>query len=270
MLLNNRYLIQSQTVHGHMAIMHRGIDTYTDQVVVIKVLRETYSVDPKLVRRFQNEAEIIASLHHPNIVQVYDYGKIDNTYFIIMELIDGTDLRRYLRSRGILDIDSTIKIAHDATLGLGAAHHRGIVHRNVKPQNILLGRDGSIKLTNCYFNSVYKDINADWLTTTGMILGTVQYEAPEQAQGKIVSPTADVYSLGIVMYEMVTGHTPFDGDSPVVIAMQHIQDVPTPPSQFNPNIPTALEEIIMRCLEKSPDMRYSDGSELALALEALI
>ncbi len=252
-----------------MATIYRGQDMRMDRVVAIKVLREVYSTDPKFVTRFQREAKAASALQHPNIVQVYDYGQTDGNYFIVMELIEGTDLRRYLRSRGILAIDRAIIIAHDVALGLGAAHRRGIVHRDVKPQNVLVGRDGSIKLTDFGIASVYKDINAERLTTTGMTLGTVQYYAPEQAQGEIVSPAADVYALGIVMYEMLTGRTPFDGDTPVAVAMQHIQDLPAPPTYYNPHIPPALEEIIMRCLEKEPERRYRDGSMLARALELL-
>ncbi len=252
-----------------MATIYRGRDMRMDRIVAIKVLREVYSTDPKFVTRFQREAKAASSLQHPNIVQVYDYGQSDGNYFIVMELVEGTDLRRYLRSRGVLAIDRAIIIAHDVALGLSAAHRRGIVHRDVKPQNVLVGRDGSIKLTDFGIASVYKDINAERLTTTGMTLGTVQYYAPEQAQGEIVNPAADVYALGIVMYEMLTGRTPFDGDTPVAVAMQHIQDLPTPPSQLNPNIPPALEEIIMRCLEKVPEMRFRDGGTLARALEVL-
>jgi serine/threonine protein kinase len=252
-----------------MATIYRGQDMRMDRVVAIKVLREVYSTDPKFVTRFQREAKAASALQHPNIVQVYDYGQTDGNYFIVMELIEGTDLRRYLRSRGVLAIDRAIIIAHDVALGLGAAHRRGIVHRDVKPQNVLVGRDGSIKLTDFGIASVYKDINAERLTTTGMTLGTVQYYAPEQAQGEIVSPAADVYALGIVMYEMLTGRTPFDGDTPVAVAMQHIQDLPAPPTYYNPHIPPALEEIIMRCLEKEPERRYRDGSMLARALELL-
>lgn len=252
-----------------MATIYRGQDMRMDRVVAIKVLREVYSTDPKFVTRFQREAKAASSLQHPNIVQVYDYGQTDGNYFIVMELVEGTDLRRYLRSRGLLAVDRAIIIAHDVALGLGAAHRRGIVHRDVKPQNVLVGRDGSIKLTDFGIASVYKDINAERLTTTGMTLGTVQYYAPEQAQGEIVSPSADVYALGIVMYEMLAGRTPFDGDTPVAVAMQHIQDLPTPPTYYNPNIPPALEEIILRCLEKEPERRYRDGSALARALELL-
>ena len=252
-----------------MATIHRGRDLRMERIVAIKILREVYSTDPKFVIRFQREAKAASSLQHPNIVQVYDYGQSDGNYFIVMEMIEGTDLRRYLRSRGLLAVDRAIIIAHDVALGLGAAHRSKIVHRDVKPQNVLVGRDGSIKLTDFGIASVYKDINAERLTTTGMTLGTVQYYAPEQAQGEIVSPAADVYALGIVMYEMLTGRTPFDGDTPVAVAMQHIQDLPTPPSQLNPEIPPALEDIILRCLEKIPEMRYRDGNALARALELL-
>ncbi len=268
-VLGDRYQLQDPIGKGGMAIIYRGRDMRMDRVVAIKVLREVYSTDAKFVQRFQLEAKAASTLQHPNIVQVYDYGQTDGNYYIVMELVEGTDLRRYLRSRVVLDIDRAVIIAHDVALGLGAAHRRGIVHRDVKPQNVLVGRDGSIKLTDFGIASVYKDINDERLTTTGMTLGTVQYYAPEQAQGEIVSPAADVYALGIVMYEMLTGRPPFDGDTLVAVAMQHIQDQPTPPSQLNPNIPLALEEIILRCLEKVPEMRFRDGSQLARALEML-
>lgn len=268
-VLGERYQLQDPIGRGGMATIYRGRDMRMDRPVAIKVLREVYSTDPKFVTRFQREAKAASALQHPNIVQVYDYGQSDGNYFIVMELIDGTDLRRYLRSRGILPVERAIIIAHDVALGLGAAHRRGIVHRDVKPQNVLVGRNGSIKLTDFGIASVYKDINDERLTTTGMTLGTVQYYAPEQAQGEIVSPAADVYALGIVMYEMLTGRTPFDGDTPVAVAMQHIQDLPTPPSHLNAAIPPALESVILRCLEKVPEMRYRDGSVLARALEEL-
>jgi serine/threonine protein kinase len=268
-VLGDRYQLQDPIGRGGMATIYRGRDLYMDRVVAVKVLREIYSTDPKFVTRFQREAKAASALQHPNIVQVYDYGQTNGNYYIVMELVEGTDLRRYLRYRHVLDLDRAIIIAHDVALGLGAAHRRGIVHRDVKPQNVLVGRDGSIKLTDFGIASVYKDINAERLTTTGMTLGTVQYYAPEQAQGEIVTPAADVYALGVVMYEMLTGRTPFDGDTPVAVAMQHIQDPPTPPSQLNPGIPPALEEIILHCLEKVPEMRFRDGSQLARALEML-
>jgi serine/threonine protein kinase len=268
-VMSDRYQLQDPIGHGGMATIYRGRDMRMDRVVAIKVLRDVYNTNPKFVTRFQREAKAASALQHPNIVRVYDYGQTDGNYYIVMELVEGTDLRRYLRSRGVLDTDRAIIIAHDVALGLGAAHRRGIVHRDVKPQNILVGRDGSIKLTDFGIAMIQNAINAGRLTTTGMTLGTVQYYPPEQAQGEIVSPAADVYALGIVMYEMLTGRPPFDGDSAVAVAMQHIQDAPIPPSQFNPSIPAALEEIILRCLEKVPKMRFRDGSQLARAFEML-
>jgi eukaryotic-like serine/threonine-protein kinase len=269
MLLGNRYQLQEPVGRGLMAIVYRGIDIRTDHVVAIKVLREVYSSDPKFARRFLKEAEVMSSLQHPNIVQVYDSVQADGKYFIVMELVEGTDLRHYLRSRGILDANSTLMIAHEVARGLGAAHRRSIVHRAVIPQHILLGRDGRVMLTDFSIASVFK-MSHEEQDIEGTSLNTVPYYPPEQAMGEIVTPAADVYSLGSTMYEMLTGHPPFDGDSPVAIAMQHIQERPKPPRQYNPAVPTALEEIIMRCLEKEPEMRFRDGSELARSLAALL
>ncbi len=268
-VMADRYQLQEPIGRGGMATIYRCQDLQMNRTVAIKVLRELYNTDPKFVARFQREAKAASALKHPNIVEVYDYGQSEGNYYISMELVEGTDLRRYLRSRRILDVDRAVIIAHDVALGLAAAHRRKIVHRDIKPQNILVGRNGSIKLTDFGIVSVYQDINARRLTTTGMTLGTVQYYAPEQALGEIVSPAADVYELGIVMYEMLTGRTPFDGDLPVTVAMQHIQDDPIPPSQLNPSIPAAFEEIILHCLEKDPEKRFQDGSQLARALEKL-
>ncbi len=268
-VLGDRYLLENRIGSGGMATIYRARDLWMDRAVAVKVLRDVYSTDPKFVTRFQREAKAVSALQHPNVVQVFDYGQTDGNYYIVMELVEGTDLRHYLRFRGVLDTNRAVIIAHDVALALSAAHRRGIVHRDVKPQNMLVGSDGLIKLIDFGIASVYQDINAKRLTTTGMTVGTVQYLPPEQAQGQIVSPAADVYALGIVMYEMLTGRTPFDGDSPVAVAMQHIQDAPIPPSQFNPTIPATLEEVILHCLEKMPETRFRDGSELARALEAV-
>jgi serine/threonine-protein kinase len=251
-----------------MATIYRAVDEHMmERPVAVKVLREVYSNDPKFVTRFQREARAASALQHPNIVQVFDYGQSGDSYYIVMEYIDGMDLRRYLKRRGVLPIERGVQIARDVSLGLGAAHKRGIVHRDVKPQNIMLNEDGLVKLTDFGIASMYKDADAERLTTTGMTLGTVQYYAPEQAQGEIVRPSADIYALGIVMYEMLTGQTPFDGDTPVAVAMKHIQEEPEPPSALNPRIPPNLERIILRCLSKSPQARFRDGEELAAALD---
>ena len=254
-VLGDRYQLQDPIGRGGMATIYRGRDLRMDRVVAVKVLREVYSTDPKFVTRFQREAKVMTLLHHPNIVQGYDYGQTDGNYYIVMELIEGTDLQQYLHSRGILDTNRAIIIAHDVAIGLGVAHNRGIVHRDLKLKDILIGRAGEVKLIDF---------------GPGMTLNGRLYSSPECLQDEIVTPASDVYSIGIIMYQMVTGRTPFDGDTPVEIAMRHITEVPEPPSQLNPNIPTGLVEIIMRCLEKSPDMRYKDGSELARALEMLM
>jgi len=268
-VLGDRYEMQEPIGRGGMATIYRAVDLRMGRVVAAKILREVYSTDPKFVTRFQREARAASALQHPNIVQVFDYGQSGDNYYIVMEYVDGSDLRRYLKKNGVLSNDRVVQIAHDVALGLGAAHKLGIVHRDVKPQNIMLNDHGLVKLTDFGIASMYKDAEAERLTTTGMTLGTVQYYAPEQAQGEIVSPAADVYALGIVMYEMLTGRTPFDGDTPVTVAMRHIQDLPEPPSAYNPRITPGLERIILRCLEKDPRDRYRDGNALAYALENL-
>jgi bifunctional DNase/RNase len=268
-LLGDRYQLQDLLGQDEIFTTYRGWDTSMKRAVTIQILRDEYSAHPKVVTRFQREAKVASSLQHPNIVQVYDYGLADGNYYIVTEMVEGTDLSRYLRSHVMLDSERAVMIAHDVALGLGAAHRRGIVHRDVKPQNVLMGRGGSIKLTDFGIGSVSKDMNDGRLNTPGMALGAVQYIAPEQALGEIVSPATDVYALGMVMYEMVTGLPPFDGDSPVAVAIQHFGEPTTPPSQLNSNISPALEEIILRCLEKVPEMRFRDGSSLARALELL-
>lgn len=255
MFLGDRYQLQDPIGRGGLATIYRGWDLHMERVVAVKVLRDVYSTDPKFVTRFQREAKVMTLLHHPNIVQGYDYGQTDGNYYIVMELIDGTDLQQYLHSRGILDTNRAIIIAHDVAIGLGVAHNRGIVHRDLKLKDILIGRAGEVKLIDF----------GPGMTLTGRL-----YSSPECLQGEMVTPATDVYSLGIVMYEMVTGRTPFDGDTPVEIAMQHIQCTPKPPCQLNPNIPAPLEEIILRCLEKVPGKRFRDGSQLARALETLM
>ncbi|HEX9068833.1 MAG TPA: protein kinase [Ktedonobacterales bacterium] len=266
-VIADRYEMQDPIGRGGMATIYRAVDLRMGRIVAVKILREVYSSDPKFVTRFQREARAASALQHPNIVQVYDYGQSGDSYFIVMEFIDGTDLRRYLKRTGILPNERAVEIAHDVALALGAAHRRGIVHRDVKPQNVLLNENGTVvKLTDFGIASMYSDAQAERLTTTGMTLGTVQYYAPEQAQGEVVDPAADVYALGIVMYEMLTGRTPFDGDTPVAVAMRHIQDMPEPPSRINPRISQPIERIIMRCLEKDPRDRFRDGDTLAAAL----
>lgn len=252
--LGGHYQLDAHTGRGGVIMMSRGRDLHTDRVVLIKFLYDTYNTDLEFVTRFQREMKRASTLQHPNIVQVYDYGQSDGRYFIVMEPVEGIDLFRYLRSLslGVFDVDRAVTIAHGAALGLGAAHRRNIVHRYVRPLNIVVGQDGLIKMTDF-----------------GIGLVDDRYYTPEQAKGEAVTPATDVYALGIVMYEMLTGRTPFDGDSPVAVAMQHIYDIPTLPSLYNPNLPSDLEAVIMRCLEKVPEIRFRDGHILARVLESL-
>ncbi|GHP00437.1 hypothetical protein KSF_104840 [Reticulibacter mediterranei] len=202
--------------------------------------------------RFLEEARTAFSLQHPNIVAVYDFGRTGSMYFRVMELVEGIDLCHYLRSQRVLTSSQAVALAYEVALGLGAAHRRGVVHSNVKSHNILLDPTGSMKLT---------DFGRGW--------GPFLSATPEQAQGEPITPATDVYALGCVMYEMLTGCIPFNGDTPVAVAMQHIQDAPTPLRQLNLNIPPVLEEIILRCLEKVPEMRFGNGELLAHALASL-
>jgi serine/threonine protein kinase len=245
MLLKNRYELAERIGRSARSILYRGTDTHTGKAVVIKntSVSDTTLFLPAL------------TLKHPNIVQVLDYIVENEDCYIISELVEGTDLRRYLKPRGMLDIDTIIPIARGVSAGLGYAHSRGIVHGDLNPRNILIDREGTIKITD-FGSRLYR-----------MTLGSIQYISPEQAQDQPASTATDIYSLGIILYELLTGRTPFDGDTPVAVAMQHIQDQPAPPSRFNPGIPSALEEIVMRCLEKLPEMRFQDASELAHALE---
>jgi serine/threonine protein kinase len=239
---------------GRNAVVYRGIDTQTGKAVAIKVLLD--AIDVKSVMRFQHQAKIAMKLQHPNIVQVYDFGQFDGNYFIVMELVEGTNIRTY---RFSLHTERAITIAYNVALGLGAAHDNSIVHANVNPQNILVRLPGTVKITSFYGRSFDRD-----------------YYSPEQVSGGILTPASDVYSLGAVLYELVAGNPPFNrGDSYDDVIMQRLYKMPPPPSQPDPpaqfygNIPQALENIIMRCLETSPDKRYQNASELAHALQEL-
>ncbi|HEV2579291.1 MAG TPA: protein kinase [Ktedonobacteraceae bacterium] len=263
MLLNNRYELSDQAGRDATSTVYRGIDTYTGKSVAIKVLRPIYSTDAKRTIPFHNSAKLSIALQHPNIVQVLDYGQDDENYYIVREFVEGIDLRHYFRSRGgILDINRVIIIAGSVASALGYAHDREIVHGDLKPQNILVvrGMHPPVKVADFGMSSI------------GVTLGAIQYRSPEQLQAETVSPgpATDVYSLGILMYEMMVGYTPFDGDTPVSVAIQHMHEIPIPPTIFNPNIPQSLEGIVMKCLEKEPEKRLKNGVELTRALEGII
>ncbi len=254
------YEIESIVSQGGMAMVFRARRIADGQVVALKVLREQYAQDAEFVERFQREARAVSSLSHPNMVQVYESGQADGWHFIAMEFVEGQDLKRYIRERGPLRVTEAVRIAVAVCEALDYAHRRGIIHRDVKPQNILLRRDGTVKVTDF---GIARALASATITQTGTVLGSVQYLSPEQARGQAVGRASDIYALSVVLFEMLTGRLPFDGDSPIAIAMAHIHDAPPSPRQFNPEIPPALEGVIMRGMAKQPHRRYASAADLA-------
>jgi len=235
-------------------------DSLLDRPVAVKVLFPQFAAEPTFVERFRREAQAAANLNHPSIVAVYDWGEHDNTYFIVMEYVEGRSLADVIRSEGPLHPDRAAEICTDVAAALGFAHRNGTVHRDVKPGNILITPNGQVKVTD--FGIARAFGGGDELTQTGSVMGTATYFSPEQAQGKTVDPRSDLYSLGIVLFEMVAGRPPFDGESPVAIAYKHVQEAPPRPTSINPAIPKAQEAIIARLLAKNPAQRYASAEDL--------
>jgi eukaryotic-like serine/threonine-protein kinase len=247
-----------------MAEVYRAHDRLLDRPVALKVLFPELSIDRTFVERFRREAQAAANLLHPNIVQVFDWGEDAGTYFIVMEFIDGRPLSSILRTAGPLHPDRAAEIAADVALALDYSHRRGVVHRDVKPGNVLITDEGSVKVTDF---GIARAINTDEsLTQTGAVMGTATYFSPEQAEGLGVDARSDIYSLGVVLYEMVAGRPPFLGDSPVAVASKHVREQAPPPREFNPSIPEDLEAIILKCMAKSPDHRYDTSVDLRIDL----
>jgi len=261
--LLNGYEIESTISQGGMAMVYRARRARDGQIVALKVLREQYAADAEFVERFQREARAVASLTHANMVQVYESGEAAGWHFIAMEFVEGQDLKRYIREHGPLRVAEAVRIAVAVCEVLDYAHRRGIIHRDVKPQNILLRRDGTVKVTDF---GIARALSSVTITQTGTVLGSVQYLSPEQARGQPVGRAADIYALGVVLFEMLTGQLPFEGDSPIAIAMAHVHDVPPAPRRLNPEIPPALEAVILRGMAKQPQHRYASAADLATDL----
>jgi serine/threonine-protein kinase len=263
-LLNNRYRLVALIGEGGMAAVYRAVDTRLGRNVAVKVLHPEYARDQPFLQRFQQEAEFAASLGaHPNIVAIYDIGQDDAVHYIVMELVEGRDLKDIIRERAPLEVSEAFSIARQVASALDFAHKRGLVHRDIKPQNIMVTDAGVAKVTDF---GIARSLSASQLTRTGMVIGTAHYFAPEQAQGMPAAPASDIYSLGIVLYEMVTGHLPFDADSPIAVAMQHLHSEPPPPWDYNPALSTRAGAVVLRALEKDPERRYRDATEFASAL----
>ena len=235
-VLLDRYEVGRLLGAGGMAEVFEGRDRLLARRVAIKVPLSQHVHDPDFAQRFRREAQAAASLSHPGVVAVYDTGSEDGTHFIVMEYVDGRTLKDIIRAEGPLYPDRAAEIAADVCAALAAAHARGLVHRDVKPANIMLMPDGRVKLMDL---GIARVAAGETATQTAAMLGTAQYISPEQAQGQTVDYRSDLYSLGVVLYEMVTGRPPFTGDSPVAIAYQHVQEAPTAPSRANPDVPPA-------------------------------
>ena len=247
-----------------MADVWVGHDRLLDRRVAVKILHPEYAANEAFVARFRREAQAAANLNHPNIVDIYDWGRDEGIYFMVMELIQGRNLREVLHAEGALEPRRVAEIALAVAAALGAAHERGLVHRDIKPANVLLTPDGDAKVTDFGIARAWDD--SDQLTRTGAVIGTATYFSPEQAQGLTADGRSDLYALGVVMYELLTGVPPFVGESPVSVAYQHVREFAPPPSDLNPNIPDALDAIVMRCLEKDPRKRYQTAGALSLDL----
>src|SRR5205807_3703532 len=264
-LVDGRYKIVSRLGSGGMADVYLAEDQQLGRKVALKLLHRRFAADPDFVERFRREAQAAAGLQHANIVSVYDRGSYEETYYIAMEYLPGRTLKQLVREEAPIDpiraIDITVQILKAARF----AHRRGVIHRDLKPHNVIIDDSDHAKVTDFGIARA----GASDMTETGSIMGTAQYLSPEQAQGHAVSAQADLYAIGIVLYELLTGRVPFDGDSPVTIALKQVSELPVPPSAYNPAIPPELDAIVLRALEKDPARRFADAAEMAASLEEL-
>ena len=252
MIIAERYEIVGKIGTGGMADVYKAMDHKLNRFVAVKVLKPEFREDTTFIRKFRSEAQAAAGLTHPNIVNVFDVGDDGGVYYIVMELIEGITLKEYISKKGKLSIKEATSIAIQVSMGLEAAHSHGIVHRDVKPQNIIISTDGKVKVTDF---GIARAASSN--TISSNVMGSVHYSSPEQVRGGYSDEKSDIYSLGITLYEMVTGRVPFDGDTTVAIAIKHLQEEMVPPSVYTPDLPYSLEQIILKCTQKSVDRRYS-------------
>jgi serine/threonine-protein kinase len=261
-VIDGRYRVLKRLGSGGMADVYCAEDTQLGRRVALKLLYRRFAEDAEFVERFRREASSAAGLQHPNIVGVFDRGEWDGTYYIAMEYLQGHTLKQLVREHGAMPPELATDITIQVLRAAKFAHKRGVVHRDIKPHNVILDEEGRAKVTDFGIARA----GASDMTETGSIMGTAQYLSPEQAQGQPVSPRSDLYSIGVMLYELLTGKVPFDAESPVTIALKHVSEPPVPPSQLNPAVSPALDAVVLRALEKEPERRFADADEFAAAL----
>ena len=259
-ILGNRYEIIEKVGNGGMATVYKAIDKVLKRNVAVKILRDEFTTDEEFIKRFETEAQSAARLTHPNIVSIYDVGVDGNLYYIVMELIQGKTLKEIIvEERGPLPWKWSVNVAIQIASALETAHRNNIIHRDIKPHNIIITEDGIAKVTDF---GIAKAVSNSTITAFGTTIGSVHYFSPEHARGGYTDAKSDLYSLGVVMYEMVTGRVPFDADTPVSVALKHMQEEPEEPIELNKNIPTSINKIIMKALQKDTNLRYQTATEM--------
>ncbi len=257
-VLNGRYEILEKLGGGGMAVVYKARDVYLSRPVSLKILRPQFSHDAEFLARFRREAQAVASLSHPNIVSLYDVGEDGDIRYLVMEYVEGVTLKERIAKEGPLPPAEAVRIAVEILDALEHAHSRRVIHRDIKPHNILLDRLNKVKVTDF---GIARALNGTTLVHTGNIVGSAFYFSPEQAQGRLSDERSDLYSVGVVLYEMLTGRVPFQGESPVAVALKHVQEEPVPPSHINPRVPPGLDQVVARALAKDPSRRYQSAAE---------
>lgn len=265
-LLNGRYRLVAQHGSGGMAVIYKAVDQALGRTVAVKVLRPSLTKDPTFLGRFRNEARAVANLSHPNIVTVHDVGSDGQTQYIVMEFVEGQDLKKIIRSDGILTVQRTLDLAIQICAGIGFAHRAGLVHADLKPQNILVTKDDMVKVTDFGIAQALTDTQP--MPRQDVVWGSPHYFSPEQARGEKPTPASDVYAIGIVMFEMLTGRLPYTGTNQQELAMAHLRDRVPAATEFNPSVPDALSRIIYKVMSKEPSARYRMADQLGHILRS--
>jgi len=265
--LEGRYQVLSELGRGGMGIVYQAYDKQLKEQVAIKLLSPLLSTDPEALERLTREVSMARRVTHPNVIRIHDLSEVNGLHYVSMEYFGGVNLKDHLKRSGPLSLLNAYQIFSQICDGLEAAHSQGVIHRDLKAQNIMVGQSGQIKIIDF---GLARSVHLEGMTATGLIMGTPEYMAPEQVSGKSVDERADIYALGVILYEMLTGRVPFTGDSPIAVGFQQLKDPPPPPRTFNPQIPEEVERIVLKALEKEPIRRYRNADEMRKELAAAL